>query len=315
MDNLDKKIISLLDCDARQSASQIAKTLSIAKETVNFRIKRLLQTNVIKGFYVLLDTTKLHAFFFKIFVKWKEMSPIRRKEILDFCASYPRMSQVLLLEGKYDVQLYFFAEENKDLLLFIEALNKFCGAEIHEKQVLIVDTMYRSPIAFLTNQQNEKVYVVQNKKSDYVLDNRSWKILRELSKDARLPLLEIAKNLKISPQSVQYHLRKLIKDTVIISSHVAINYDLLHLQHYHVTFLLNDSSFLPKIIQFFRKSNKSIFATTMIGCYDCSAELLVENNEELRKIIDELLTLFSEKIKVLDIFLIYKEYELRLYPL
>ncbi|MBI5002388.1 Lrp/AsnC family transcriptional regulator [Candidatus Woesearchaeota archaeon] len=314
MDILDKKIITLLDSDARQSASEIGKQLSVAKETVNFRIKRLLQANVIKGFYPLLDTSKLHRFFFKIFIKFKEMPPERRKEILDFCASYPKMSQVLLLEGKYDVQLFFFAEENKELLFFMEALNKVCGIEIREKQVLIVDTIYRFPLQFLIESKDETMYAVQTKKEKYVVDEITWNVLRELSKNARAQLLDIAKSLQISPQVAQYHLRKAIKEKLLISSHVAINYEKLHVQHYHVTFQLNDLSVLKKIIEFFRSSKKSIFATTMIGCYDGSAEVLVENNEELRKMIDELLTLFSEKITTLDVFLIYKEYELRLYP-
>lgn len=315
MDRLDKKIITLLDTDARQSASEIGKKLAVAKETVNFRIKRLLHTNTIKGFYILLDTGKLHRFFFKIFVKFNEISPPRRKEILDFCASYPKMSQVLLLEGKYDVQLFFFAEENKDLLRFMAALNKVSGREIKEKEILIVDTMYRFPMQFLIETKSENTIAVQTKKEDYIVDKGTWELLRELTRDARMSLLDIAKKLQISPQVVQYHLRKAMKDKLLISSHVAINYEALHLQHYHVTFQVNDHSVLAKMIEFFKNSKKSIFATTMIGCYDGSAELLVENNEELRKIIDQFLTLFSEKINVLDVFLIYKEYELRLYPL
>ena len=87
------------------------------------------------------------------------------------------------------------------------------------------------------------------------------------------------------------------------------------MQHYHLTFQDNDHKIINQIIQFFDEKKKSIFATKMIGHYDGSAELIVKNNEELRTFIDELLIQFSEKINHLDIFLIYKEYELNLYPL
>lgn len=315
MDLLDRKIIYELDIDARQSASEIAKKLSVAKETVNFRIKRLLQNKIIKGFSSLLDLSKIHCFFFKMFVKFKEIQPKRRKEILDFLAAYPQMSQVLLLEGKYDVQLFFLAKENSDMMKFMEAMNTFCGKEIHEKQILIVDTLYRFNLKVLYHDKHDIKEPISAKKSDYVFDDVSWNVLRQVANNARISVLDIAKNCNISAQLAQYHLKKLIKDKVIVSTHVSINYDALQMLHYHVTFQLNDHAVLPWIIEFFNSKNKSIFATTMIGCYDCSAELIVSDNQELREIIDNLLENFADKINVLDVFMIYKEYEMRLYPL
>ena len=50
LDLLDRKIIFELDLDARQAASTIAKKLKVAKETINFRIKRLLKNEIIKDF-------------------------------------------------------------------------------------------------------------------------------------------------------------------------------------------------------------------------------------------------------------------------
>jgi len=315
LDLLDKKIIYQLDLDARQTASAIAKKLKVAKETVNFRIKRLQKSNIIKGFYAILDTSLINRFFFKIFIKFKEIHPDRRKDILDFFASYPQMSQVLLLEGEYDVQLYFLAEENNDLMKFMKELNSFCGDELQKKEILITDTMYRFNQKFLHSEKHTLTTSVSTKKKDYKFDKTSWNVLKEISKNARISVLDIAKNLGISSQLAQYHLKKLIKEKVIVSNHIAINYDLLDLHHYHLTFQVNDHDILNQIIQFFNQKNKSIFATKMIGHYDGSAELIVKNNEELREFVDELLASFSGKINILDIFLIYKEYELRLYPI
>ncbi len=315
MDLLDRKIIYELDIDARQSASAIAKKLSVAKETVNFRIKRLLQNKIIKGFSSLLDLSKIHCFFFKIFVKFKEIPPTRRKEILDFLATYPQMSQVLLLEGKYDVQLFFLAKENSDMMHFMEKMNAFCGKEIHEKQILIVNNLYRFNLKVLYHDKHDIKEIITAKSLEYTFDEVSWNVLKQVANNARIPVLDIAKNLNISSQLAQYHLKKLIKDKVIVSTHLSINYDALQMQHYHVTFQVNDHKILPWIIEFFNSKNKSIFATTMIGCYDGSAELIVSDNQELREIIDNLLENFADKINVLDIFLIYNEYEMKLYPL
>ena len=111
-----------------------------------------------------------------------------------------------------------------------------------------------------------------------------------------MQVLEIAKNTGMSSQLVQYHLKKLIKDKVIVSTHVAINYDKLKKFHYHLTWQVNSHDVLPKIIEYFNNSKKSIFATKMVGNYDGSSEVIVENSVELRKVIDGLNEKFSEKI-------------------
>lgn len=315
LDLLDKKIICYLDLDSRQSATSLAKKLKASKETVNFRIKRLLKNGVIKGFYPMVDNSLIGKFFFKIFISFKEIKASRRNDILDFFASHPFMSQVLLLEGKYDVQLFFIAKENNDLMKFMASMNSFCGTELQRKEILIVDSLYRFNQKFLFSGDESKTVEVSFVKKDYTFDETSWKVLQEISNDARISVLDIAKNLDISSQLVQYHLKKLVKDKVILSNHVAINYDQLDMQHYHLTFQVNDHEVINKMIQYFDHRKKSIFATTMVGHYDFSSEIVVKDKEELRKFVDDLLEEFSEKIIELDVFLIYKEYELNLFKI
>lgn len=315
LDLLDRKIIAELDKDARQSASQIAKKLKSAKETVNFRINRLLQKEIIKGFYPMIDTSLVNMFFVKLFIKFKEIKPERRKEILDYLSKHPEMSQVLLLEGKFDVQLYLLMKENHDIMNFMENLNTFCGEEIRDKELMITDSLYRFNLKFIHDTKSNNVTEVGSQPKKYKMDEAGLKVLKEITKNARMPVLEIAKNTGMSSQLVQYHLRKLIKDKVIVSTHVSINYDKLKKLHYHLTWQVNDHAVLPKMIEYFNNSKKSIFATKMVGFYDGGSEVIVESSEELRKIIDGLNEQFSEKINVMDVMLIYSEYELRLYPI
>jgi DNA-binding Lrp family transcriptional regulator len=315
LDNLDKKILCQLDLDARLSANKIAKKLNVSKETINFRINRLQKNNIIKGFYPMIDNSKINQFFYKIFIKFKELNPNRRNEILEFLANYPKMAQVLLLEGKFDVQLFFLAKNKSNLMELMNQLNNFCGKEIKDKEIVITDSLYRFNLKLFPEIKEDIKIKVKSEHSNYKLDKTSQKVLSEISKDARTPITEIAKRLNISAQLAQYHLKKLIKDKVILSTHFAINYETLNMQHYHLTFQVNNHKVIQKIIEFFRSKRKSIFATTSLGYYDCSTELFVKDNEELRTITDELLSKFAEEINEMDVLFIFKEYQLRLYPI
>lgn len=59
VDELDRKILSLLQKDARLSYREIAKELNVAVGTVYNRLKRLEEEGVLKGFYPKLDYEKL----------------------------------------------------------------------------------------------------------------------------------------------------------------------------------------------------------------------------------------------------------------
>jgi DNA-binding Lrp family transcriptional regulator len=69
MDIYDKKIICELDINARASSSDIAKSIRLPKETVNFRIKRLINKGYINYFYTIINASRLGYQYYKIFLK------------------------------------------------------------------------------------------------------------------------------------------------------------------------------------------------------------------------------------------------------
>ncbi len=315
LDLLDKKILCKLDLDCRTPASKIAKNLNISKETVNFRIRRLIRNNYIKSFYPIIDTGLINKFFFKIFIKFKELHPERKNEILTYISKINNMAQVLVLEGRYDIQLFYLASQHKELFQLMEKINSFCGKDIKEKESMIVESLHRFNLKLYNDQKEDVQIISKDNDKSYKLDQISLNVLKQITEDAKRPILEIAKNLEISPQLAQYHLRKLIKDRVILSKNIAINYELLNKQHYHITIQVNDHKVIPKLIEFFKSTKKSIFATKMIGFYDISSELMVKDNEELRETLDQLNLQFHNEINTVDVLLIFDEFKMNLYPL
>lgn len=315
LDRLDKKILCKLDLDCRIPASRIAKSLNVSKETVNFRIRRLIKNNYIKSFYPIIDTGLINKFFFKVFIKFKELHPERKNQILNYISKINNVAQVLVLEGKYDAQLFYLASNHKELFQLMEKINSFCGKEIKEKESMIVKSLHRFNLKLYNDQKEDIEITSKDNDKNYKLDQISLNILKQVTEDAKRPILEIAKNLDISPQLAQYHLRKLIKDKVILSKNIAINYKLLNKQHYHITIQVNDHKVIPKLIEFFKSTKKSIFATKMIGAYDISSELMVKDNKELRETLDKLNQQFHNEINIIDVLLIFDEFQMNLYPL
>ncbi len=59
LDHIDKKILEILQNNAKTPYSQIAEALGISEATVHLRIKKLLKLGVIKRFQAIIDPEKV----------------------------------------------------------------------------------------------------------------------------------------------------------------------------------------------------------------------------------------------------------------
>ncbi len=57
LDELDIKILKILQEDARQSSREIAKKLNVATGTIYSRIKKLTESEIIKGYTAIIEPT------------------------------------------------------------------------------------------------------------------------------------------------------------------------------------------------------------------------------------------------------------------
>ena len=58
MDDVDKRILRVLEADARTSLRKIAEEVGVALGTVSNRVRRMESLGVIRGYTVLLDPDK-----------------------------------------------------------------------------------------------------------------------------------------------------------------------------------------------------------------------------------------------------------------
>jgi len=84
LDVKDKKIIYELDLNCRQSLNQIAKKVGLSKQVISYRINRLIERGVIKGFYTIMDLTKLGFITFKVYLKFKDQNPKIIDEMINY---------------------------------------------------------------------------------------------------------------------------------------------------------------------------------------------------------------------------------------
>ncbi|AEK72831.1 transcription regulator, Lrp/AsnC family [Thermococcus sp. 4557] len=127
MDELDLRILSLLQENARLSYREIARELKVAVGTVYNRIKRMEEEGVIRGFAPILDYEKL-GFGLTAVIGVKA----KGRRILDIEREIAKNERVMLvydITGEFDIVLVAKFRDRADMNRFVKWLLSLEGVE------------------------------------------------------------------------------------------------------------------------------------------------------------------------------------------
>ena len=308
LDLLDRRIMHELDLNARASASQLARRLRRSKETINFRLNRLLRDGYLKGFYTVFNTSKLGWFYVKAYLKFKDTTPHKEKEIFEHLCGMERVAYLASLEGRYDCLLLFMVKSMAQADSSLSQFMKKYGEFVQEKDICILLSTHRLNQKFLFAGKESRDWSYPYELGNYPLDTADSKLLRAISSSARLPLIQIAKKCGLPLSVAKYRLKKLEKDGIILAYVSSPDFEKLGLQFFQVNISLREPSIRRQVVSYFDSTSKCLFAIEMLGKYDVLAELHVQGGEELSRIVGGFREKFVGKYNDYDVCTITKEY-------
>ncbi|MEW6035389.1 MAG: winged helix-turn-helix transcriptional regulator [Candidatus Micrarchaeota archaeon] len=304
LDTIDEKIISELDNNARQSNSQIARRTGVPKSVVGYRIRRLEKSGVIKYYYAVIDSYRLGYSSYRIYLKLRHASPKKEREIIDYLAALKQTRWVGLIKGTYNIGVVFLVRTQKE---FVEQYNAFIAIYrpyISKSHVGISSGLerYRLPFAkrHLKNRANvDEVHVGEAAEID-ATDSR---LLQLLSANARMPLLEMAKSLGLTPAGVQYRLRQLMKDRIVLGFRPMLDMEMLGYTLYKIDFNLKDAAGYEKMRRFAKEHEDIFCLVKTIGWADVEFEVYARNTPQFYSILDEIRLKFDDIMSDYDFFM------------
>jgi len=319
IDLKDRKIIYELCLNARQNSSNIAKKVGLSPQLVDYRIKRLEKLNIIKGYYTCIDISKIGYSAFKVYIKLQNLDEEKEKEMMDDLKNNPNIVWVATCDGAWDLILAVWSKNvfqfNK---IFNEINNKYSyyfskkSIEANTKMLSFTEK-YLAPskadIDYSTIEWGGEI-------SEVTLDEVDFKILLEISQNARLNDSEIGERLGISRKVVSYRLKKLLDQKIIFAFKPSLNDDILGFKPYKI--FLTIQSFTPakekKLIRFLTNHPNVLEIVYCTGNWEIEVDIKSPNIEANHNLIRQLRNQFNDVIRDLEIIFIYKSYKFDYLP-
>jgi len=122
-DDVDKKIISLLQENGRMSIKNIAEQVYLTSPSVSARIERMEAEDLIQGYQALVNPEIL-GYHIKAFIEVQVM-PKQRKTFYPFIETFPNILTCSSISGDYEMMLEMVFKRSEDLDDFIGSLQEF----------------------------------------------------------------------------------------------------------------------------------------------------------------------------------------------
>lgn len=123
LDNIDKKIIEILQINARTPVKEIAKEVFLSSPAVSARIDHLEKSGVITGYHAQLNP-EFFGYHIKAFINL-EVEPFQKKEFYPFIQDIPNVIECNCVTGEYSMLIEVGFQSTVELDHFINVLQKF----------------------------------------------------------------------------------------------------------------------------------------------------------------------------------------------
>ena len=230
LDKLDRKILLELDCDSRQSMSQLARHLRQARDTVEYRVQRLKQEGVITRFAAMVDPARLGYTVYNVYLR-TAANLLERQKLLKTLQQHKAVNWIAECAGQWDL---IFALAVKTKSEFYSAhtslLSQFSSIVLESTVHTIVDVWICAKDYILNSSSGHHVRFQQQDKPQ-IIDATDQRLLTLLMKNARITLTEAAREIDLSTEATANRIQNLEKGGVIAGYRIDVNLDKLNKQH------------------------------------------------------------------------------------
>ncbi|MFA6089927.1 MAG: Lrp/AsnC family transcriptional regulator, partial [Candidatus Woesearchaeota archaeon] len=283
-----------------------------------YKIRLLTEKGVLKSCIPVLNTPLLGYLSFRMYFKLIDITPQKEEEFRKYFVSHELIPWVVGCEGLWDYIIVVFPKDFATFEKFNTDLNNSWGGFIDRKEIALVTEAHHFRSGYILEKKKEMPQLIYagQPKEPIALNEEEKSILKILSSDSRISLIDMQKKLGISAKNISYKIDKLERLNVIEGYITTVDYEKIGFERYKV-FLRTKNLDQKKertFIQYSKIHPYILYYSRSIGANDVELELIVKDSLHLRQVIAEIRNKFGDIIKSFETMKIHSEYKLNFYP-
>jgi len=316
-DKIDKKLISYLYHNYREPLTKIAKACRISRDQAEYRLKKLESSGILKKFATIFNYSALN--FEEFVVLWLKLDCTKEQKtrLREELRKNKNVLTYFDVLGDYNLGFDCIYRDKHEFQRELgEFLNKHKKV-IKDYSIFITTSSHFFPLKEFGISQPEKEFSLEDLKEKANLDDKYIKILKELNKNGRVKIIDIAKSVNLSAEMALYRLKNLYKKRIVLGSRII--FDMEKMNYFFGGLRLNlrhlNEKTKHEIFDYCRQ-HKSINALSFgIGKYNCIVQFFFREERQFRNSLRDFLEKFNNEINSSDIVLIENEGEIKTLPL
>ena len=309
-----KKLLKLLSMNCRFKNKDLAKSLRVSEDTINYTKTEFLKNNVF-NYSIFFDYRKLGYNSYHLMFSLKDIDDV------DFEA-LKKIDDVIYINtfvGKFDIQIIILAKDNLNekideiiLVLNNNILDKLILKYEEELKLTHILPDFNVDVNIPQNQKNliynlkDPVILIENYEIGYNLDKKDLMIIKSLLENPTKTYLDIQKETGISRDTIRKKIKKYIEDKFLLSFSIFPNLKYFNYNTYCL--LLNlDNIDKEKLRKFVFQKDYVFYVEIISNKKNLFFYIWTKNPSELSSIFKEIKTYFKEELIDLD-FLFYDDY-------
>jgi len=300
IDSKDREILYQLDLDSRQSFAKIGRQVGLSKTVIAYRVNKLIENNIIKTFYTVIDAFKLGYISFRIYLVYQYMTAEKEKEIINYFTSQKLNWWTISAEGRFDLAVIMWVKDINEFYSFWEETLRKFRDNFLEQQFSVYIQLYSYRHSYLLDdiiRSDRTKFEITGGGPQAVIDELDYRLLRLIAPNARMPVKELAQKLSSTVAIVNYRIKKLMKAGVIQGFRTDIDFAKLGYQFFKADIDLKDYKQRGKIINYAKTNPHLVRIDKSVGISDLELEYHVQSLEQFHKVMKDLINKFPDAIK------------------
>jgi DNA-binding Lrp family transcriptional regulator len=315
----DKRIIAELFKNSRISLGRIAKKTQLSRQSVDYRIKRMIKLGFLQGFSTMINFSKLGYTFYLSLLYLDKFDEELERKMSKFIKEESSIIKSTKYAGKWNILIESLHIKNKEFHDFFKKIKNICANNLTKFEICQGIKQYKHitlPLEYLKPvkiKNNQLCYgQIDNTSKVIKINNIDYTILVNLAKNSRLDLSDVLNQKYLKPDAIRNRIERLKEAGIIKGFMPIINPTGLKVQWHELYFRLinNITEKQERKFIYYLQNHPLVGYVLKIGeNYDYRIYLWVRSQEEFSKFITDLKNNLSELIINFDYLYGLKEYK------